>query len=63
MIRLQVQVRPNQRGGLTGGCFGNAWVLVGHGSKADSYHKGQIEGGVVMGLGQALMEELVMESG
>ncbi|MFQ5851741.1 MAG: xanthine dehydrogenase family protein molybdopterin-binding subunit, partial [Candidatus Binatia bacterium] len=26
-------------------------------------HQGQIDGGVVMGLGQALMEELVMESG
>ena len=26
-------------------------------------HQGQIDGGVVMGLGQALMEELVMENG
>jgi CO/xanthine dehydrogenase Mo-binding subunit len=26
-------------------------------------HQGQIEGGVVMGVGQALMEELVMERG
>jgi CO/xanthine dehydrogenase Mo-binding subunit len=26
-------------------------------------HQGQIDGGVVMGLGQALMEEMVMEGG
>jgi len=31
-------VRPNQRGGLTGGCFGNSSILGGHSSKADSYH-------------------------
>ncbi len=26
-------------------------------------HQGQIDGGVIMGLGQAVMQELVMESG
>jgi len=35
-----VQVSLNQRGGLTGGCFGNSSILGGHSSKADSYHSG-----------------------
>jgi len=32
------EVRPNQGGGLTGGCFGNFWILGGLASKRNSYH-------------------------